>query len=247
MIQTVEKTKEEESEILKFIDSVNINEIDASIDRINSDIEILFDESILSECSVLTIKKFIKLSIHLNKYFHKQIVQKLQNLDPNDATNLEDDIDTLNGLYSSIVSLSDESIEFCNYFHQEESENDIFDLLMDEKLLSILNEEQTNDITSWLQEVLQDVLFMALLNISKAYDRNREKWNSLNAYQKLLELSQKTNRKEVILTCIMILGNIASDEDLNNFSTSPKGFEFLTVEIDRFSNALKDKLYLNDN
>jgi hypothetical protein len=43
----------------------------------------------------------------------------------------------------------------------------------------------------------------------------------------------------------MILGNIASDEGLNYFSTAPEGFESLTKQIDKFSTALADKSYLN--
>jgi hypothetical protein len=45
----------------------------------------------------------------------------------------------------------------------------------------------------------------------------------------------------------MILGNIASDEDLNNFSASPMAVESLTKQIQRFSSALVEKAYLNGN
>ena len=57
------------------------------------------------------------------------------------SNDLEKKIDILYNLFSPILNLSDESIQFCNYFHEEESENGIkvlFDLVMDEKLLSIL-------------------------------------------------------------------------------------------------------------
>jgi hypothetical protein len=67
-----------EKELLEFIDSININEIHKeNIDRIISEIERLFDDRILSECNELTIKKFVKLSIHLIKYFHQALVEKL--------------------------------------------------------------------------------------------------------------------------------------------------------------------------
>ena len=245
--------KEKENEIIKFINSINIYEItNEKIEKILPAIKVLFTKLILSESSESTLKKFIKLSIHLIKYAHYDLVQNLSKFKASDETNNElvNDIYLLELLYSPIVSLSDKSIEFCNYFHQEESENGIqvlFGLVMDEKLLSIQHETETNNITLYLDRFIAGNVFMALLNISKAYDRNKDKWNNLNAYQKLLDLSQKINKKNVILKCIMTMGNIASDEDLNNFSSSPKGFKFLTAQIDRFSNALKDKLYLNDN
>ena len=242
MSQAVEDNREKETEILKFIDSINLNEIDANIDRIYSEIEVFFKPSILIKCSELAQKKFINLNINLIKYFHKKIVENLTKFNQTDSKI----INILISIYSPIVSLSDKSIEFCNYFHEVESENGIkilFDLMMNEKLLSILNEPQPNDAS--ILERLIGSLFYAVLNISKAYESNKTKWNDLNAYQKLLDLSKKTNRKDIILKSMMILGNIASDADLKKFSTSPKGFEFLTVQIDRFSNALKDKLYLS--
>ena len=67
--------------------------------------------------------------------------------------------------------------------------------MMNEKLLSILNEPQPNDAS--ILERLIGSLFYAVLNISKAYESNKTKWNDLNAYQKLLDLSKKTNRKKL--------------------------------------------------
>jgi hypothetical protein len=213
----------------------------------------LINFRILSKCCELTIRKFIKLSIHLIKYLHQDIVKMLSTFIPSDPNkDLTNDIIILGNLFVLIVNLSDKSIQFCNYFHEEESENGIkvlFDLVMDEKLLSILSESQKNSLLrSFAYDLLRSLFadsFMTLLNISTAYDKNKDKWNNLNANQKLLDLSKKTNNKKVILKCIMILGNIASDEDLNNFSASPKGFEYLTEQIHKFSTALADKSYLN--
>jgi predicted transcriptional regulator len=245
----IENNEDIEYQIIKFIDSININEIEKeNTDRILSEIKRIIKYSNLSKCNELTIKKFVKLSIHLIKYFHKDLVKKLFVKLTDENNDLINDINILSNLYSPIVSLSDKSIQFCNYFHEEESENGIkvlFDLVMDEKLLLILFESQTNYITAFLQRFKAGNSFMVLLNISKAYDKNKEKWNTLNAYQKLLDLSKNTNsNKDRILKCIMILGNIASDEDLNNFSASPKGFEYLTEQIHKFSTALADKSYL---
>jgi hypothetical protein len=75
------------------------------------------------------------------------------------SNDLEKKIDILYNLFSPILNLSDESIQFCNYFHEEESENGIkvlFDLVMDEKLLSILFQSQTNNIADFLQRLIKD-------------------------------------------------------------------------------------------
>ena len=121
MSQAVEDNREKETEILKFIDSINLNEIDANIDRIYSEIEVFFKPSILIKCSELAQKKFINLNINLIKYFHKKIVENLTKFNQTDSKI----INILISIYSPIVSLSDKSIEFCNYFHEVESENGI--------------------------------------------------------------------------------------------------------------------------
>jgi hypothetical protein len=102
MSLTDESNEEIQNEILKFIDSININEIEEeNIDRIISATERLFNSNNLRKCKELIIRKFIKLSIHLIKYFHKS----LQNL-PNFAT-----LDTimiginLGNLYTPILSI----------------------------------------------------------------------------------------------------------------------------------------------
>jgi hypothetical protein len=82
----------------------------------------------------LTTRKFIKLSIHLIKYFHQALVEKLSKYKLNDenVTNILEDLeDILDNLSDPIVYLSNKSIQFCNYFHEEESENGVkvlFDL-----------------------------------------------------------------------------------------------------------------------
>ena len=251
MSGTIEYSEEIENEILKFIDSININEIKKDdIDRIATETKRLFNDTTLSKCNELTLRKFIKLSIHLIKYFHKALVEELskfQRIEENESKDLENSIEILDNLCTPIQNISDESIEFCNYFHEEESENGIkvlFDLVMDEKLISVLKESPKSKIGICLKDFL---LNNPLLNISKAHDKYKEKWNNLNAYEKFLDLRKKTHNKKLKLTYIMILGNIASDEDLNNFSASPTAVESLTKQIQRISSALVEKSYLNGN
>jgi hypothetical protein len=113
----------------------------------------------LSKCSELTIWK--ELSFHLMKYFHQALVDELSKYKPTDE-NVSNDLKDLevifDNLFDPIVHLSDESIQFCNYFHEEESENGIkvlLDLVFDEKFLSILFEPQTNNITDFLQRFIE--------------------------------------------------------------------------------------------
>jgi hypothetical protein len=191
-----------EKEILEFIDSININEIEKeNIDRIFLKIEQILNYSNLSKCNELIRKKFVKLSIHLIKYFHQALVEELskyKQANENESEDLEKFIDILYKLFHPIADLSDKSIQFCNFFYEEDSGNGIkvlFDLIMDEKLL-FEPKKQKNSI--YWQIILQNS-FTALLKISKAYYKNKDKWNNLNAYQKFLDLSKKTINEKVKL------------------------------------------------
>jgi hypothetical protein len=110
------------------MDSININELHKeNIGQLISETERLFDVNILSKCSEFIMRKFIKISINLIKYFHQPLsveLSKYKTTYENVSNVLKDLEDILDNLFDSIVHLSDESIQICNYFHEEESENE---------------------------------------------------------------------------------------------------------------------------
>ena len=236
-----------EKELVELMDSINLTDLKTEdLNKISSYLKTL-DISMLRDSTEVTIKKFIKFSIHIIKHCHKDLVNYLTA-----TSNLLNAADVTRLYYlffytfSPIVNISDKSFEFCDFFHQEESENGIkvlFNLLIDEQVISLIIKAQTVQFKESFKRFMQGNGFMALLNISKAYDKNKEKWSDLNAFKTLLDLSKRIQNDTVNLKLMMTMGNIASDEDLNNFSAAPNKFECLTNQIKRFAKALVEKAY----
>ena len=231
-----------EKNLLELIDSVNFKDIkEIDVVKISSN-EGINNYLILSKFNQVTIKKFIKFGIQFIEYMHEILVNHLKTHDSKIISSDLLIIKSMQALFSiikSIVSCSDKSIEFCNNFHQEESINGIkvlFEFLLDEYLFSTLVE--TELITG-----VHDLIICSLLNLSKAYENNKEKWEDLQAFPALLNLIKKTKNKELVLILLMTISNIATDEDLNSINLAPQVLLELTDRIDMFADALANKLY----
>ena len=246
MSDSIEYRRKAELKILKLFDAVLLLDDDINLDLINLDIQYIYC-SIIEKFSEETIKKFIKFSINLIKYSHKTLAYYLKKKDEND--NLESTsqikyiLTILSKFIRTIVGLSEKSLEFCCKFHEEESKNGVkvlLEFITDDLIVSFLNKYHDHE----LKEDLNDC-FSVLYNLTIVFDQYRDKWGEMNTFKILLDLTDKIEDEESKLRILMIIGNIASDDELNNILTST--FLCLSSVLERFVRALSDENFFNEN
>jgi hypothetical protein len=197
-------------------------------------------------------KKFIKLSIQFIKDAHSSIVEHLKLIDVEESDFQEVSVPIikcslfLRKILSMIQNIGDKSIDFCIKFHEEESEDGIkvlLDFVNDEFLQRIIFKNQTNYFIHYLTKQFYRNLFGSIHNISKAAYKFKEKWNKLNAFDNLLKIGNKANSCESYYQIVsyMTIANIASQENLYDFSSSLRILETICKMLKEFSKVLADK------
>ena len=197
------------------------------------------------------VKKFISLSIHFIKFAHSLIVENLKKFDIENNDYQEVSVPIvkcsffLRKILTMIQNLGDKSIEFCIKFHEEESEDGIkilLDFISDETLQKILLKNQTNFFINFLTKQFYRSLFGSLHNVSKAAYKFKEKWSRLNAFDTLLKIGNKENATESYYQIVTYttIANIASQDNLYDFSSSLKILETICKMFKEFSKVLAD-------
>jgi hypothetical protein len=198
--------------------------------------------------------KFIKLSINFIKNSHLTLVEYLKNFNTENSEyqDVFDKIINTSLILRRILILiefnADKSIEFCIQFHDEEGENGIkviLDFMNDKEILSIFLNNQGNFLIKYLAYPSFGRLFFSLLSLSRASYKYKDKWSDLKAINILKSLSSKissihNNYQNVTM---MIIANIASEEDLNNLSVSLNLLEYITSYVKIIAKALDDDEY----
>ena len=244
MSESIEYRKIAELKILKLFDAAVLFEEEINLDLVSLDIQYIYC-SIIEKLGEDTIKRFVRFSIYLIKYSHKILVSFIKINEENEESNREiKKISTiLSKFIQTIVGLTEKSLEFCNKYHEEENRNGIkvlLDFITDDFILSFIKKSKDNE----LKEDFKDI-FLILFNLTRVYDVYREKWGEMNAFKILLDLIEKLDNTENKLRTIMIISNIASDDDLNTISID--SLEPLSNELERFSRALSDDNFFNDH
>jgi hypothetical protein len=244
MSESIEYRKMAELKILKLFDAAVLLDEDVNLDLISLDIQYIYC-SIIEKLSEETVRKFVRFSINLIKYSHKSVVNYIKFREENEESIIQvKKVSTiLSKFIQAIVGLTEKSLDFCNKFHEEENRNGIkvlLDLITDDIILSFLKKSKDTE----LKDNLKDC-FLILFNLTRVYDVYRDKWGEMNAFKILLDLIDKLDDEENKLRTIMIISNIASDDDLNIVSIN--SFDSLSNELERFARALADENFFNDH
>ena len=227
-----------ESRISKIFDSGTVD-----LEVISKNIKFIY-YAFIEKCSDETIDKFIKFSINFLNYSHKRLIEDYEKFDEQNKS-LKNQIEIVSNLQSQyirvIMNLSDGSIEFGKRFLDGNGLNEILNYITDETIVSLLVKNNSDDDDDF--KFTFSCYIMTILNLSKAYDKYKDQWININAFEKLFDLSKRIEDKENKLRLSMTFANIATDHDLQDLFLSPNIFEELTNLIKRFSNALANKIY----
>jgi hypothetical protein len=197
------------------------------------------------------VDKFIRLSIETIKYSHLMLVEDLKNFNTDNTEEYQYVIDRiiknawiLKKIITTIQNMADISIEFCFKFHEEADDGIkvILDFVNDDVISSIFLKNQSHSLVYFLTGQILRSFFGTLHNLSKAAYKYKEKWISLNSFKILMNLGNKNKKIDSYfqLVSFMTIGNIASEEDLNNFSASLSILEIIVNKLKDFSSVLSN-------
>ncbi len=189
-------------------------------------------------------KEFIKFGINFIKYSHLVLLEDLKKFNA-ESDEYQEDIDTIlrtSTILKSVIALlnkySIESTEFCLQFLDEESENGIrviVDFLNDKEVSSIMLKDQNNFfLNNFFSKENSKNLHYLLFKLSNFAYTYRDKWRDLNLIN---ILSSAADYKQY--QSLMIIANLASEEDLKIVSVSKDILEFSIRKLREFLYKIK--------
>ena len=233
-------------EILKSRKALNILEID----YLN-----IFD---IEKCNDDSFKKFIELSVNFCMHVYVTLIEDLKYFKPQKNKfqfviyQIMSKIDALYTFTFLIQELTNRSAEFCIKF-QKDNENSLkalLNFLTDEFILQMMINNKENMIIDLFLDLHYRTICSSILNLSKVSDKIKKNWININASKKLMDLSKRFQNfkppynEDFGLINIMTIGNVASDEDLNNFSVAPRLLASLIKRVEDLANGLEEKTSL---